>query len=85
MCLLPTAHRVARLPAWSTAFEQVSPCHAFLLEDVVGSRVAQVLRGEGDWGERCTSRCGDDTGEAVRPWENCCALPAGDDEGGCML
>lgn len=33
----------------------------------VGHRVAQVLRGEGDSGERCTSRHGDNTGEAVRP------------------
>lgn len=53
----------------------------FFWKMFVGSRVAQVL-GVGDLGERCTSRC---TGEAVRPWENCCALPAGDDEGGCML
>lgn len=33
----------------------------------VGHRVAQALRGEGDSGERCTSRHGDNTGEAVRP------------------
>lgn len=33
----------------------------------VGSIVAQMLRGEGDSGETCTSKCGHNTGEAVRP------------------